>query len=167
MQDSQSTKILIVDDEPFIRDIVSRWLQDEGHECVSAANVAEAWKLLEKDTFSLMLLDIMMPEQAGIVLLHRMREKLMDVAVVMISGMDPEGMAEHTLEFGAHTYLPKPFDKVDIVINVASALKRREEMLQVRNRQKRLEDEIRELKSEKGNRLTPDRVFGLGVSDNA
>jgi DNA-binding NtrC family response regulator len=140
MQDSESSKILIVDDEPFIRDIVSRWLQDERYECVSAASVDEAWKMLEEDTFSLVLLDIMMPEQAGIVLLHRMRERNMDVAVVMISGLEPDGMVEHTLECGAYTYLTKPFDKVDVVINVASALKRREEMLQAQDRQKRLEE---------------------------
>ena len=145
MQDGQSTKILIVDDEHYICDIVSRWLEDEGYECVSAANVDEAWKTLEEDTFSLMLLDIILPEKAGIVLLHKIREKHMDVAVIMISGMEP-GIAKDTLELGAYTYLTKPFEQVDVVINVASALKRREEMLQARDRQKFLEEEIRELK---------------------
>ena len=145
MPESQSTKVLIVDDEHYIRDIVSRWLEDEGYECVSAANVDEAWKILEEDTFSLMLLDIMMPEKAGIVLLHKIREKHMDVAVIMISGMDP-GVAQETLELGAQTYLTKPFDRVDIVINVASELKHREENLQARARQRFLEKEIRELK---------------------
>ena len=145
MQESQSTKILIVDDEHYICDIVSRWLGDEGYECVSAANVDEAWKILEEDTFSLMLLDIMMPEKAGVVLLYKIREKHMDVAVIMISGMEP-GIAKETLELGAYTFLTKPFDRVDVVINVASALKRREEMLQARDRQKFLEEEIRELK---------------------
>jgi len=145
MPDGQSTKILIVDDEHSIRDIASRWLKDEGYQRVSAANVDEAWKTLEEDTFSLMLLDIMMPEKAGIVLLHKIREKHMDVAVIMISGVDP-GVAKETLELGAYTYLTKPFDRVDVVINVASALMRREEMLQARDRQKFLEEEIRELK---------------------
>jgi len=145
MQETQSTKILIVDDEHYIRDIVSRWLEDEGYECVCAANVDEAWKILEEDTFSLMLLDIMMPEKAGVVLLHKIRENHMDVAVIMISGLDP-GVAKETLALGAYTFLTKPFDQVDIVINVASALKRREEMLQARDRQKFLEEEIRELK---------------------
>ena len=145
MQDGQSTKILIVDDEHYICDIVSRWLEDEGYECVSAANVDEAWKTLEEDTFSLMLLDIILPEMAGIVLLHKIREKHMDVAVIMISGMEP-GIAKDTLELGAYTFLTKPFDRVDVVINVASALKRREEMLQARDRTKFLEEEIRELK---------------------
>jgi len=148
MQETQSTKILIVDDEHYIRDIVSRWLKDEGYECVSAANVDEAWKILEEDTFSLMLLDIMMPDKAGVVLLYKIREKHMDIAVIMISGLDP-GIAKDTLELGAYTYLTKPFDQVDVVINVASALKRREEMLQARDRQKLLEEEIRELKSSK------------------
>jgi len=145
MQESQSTKVLVVDDEHYIRDIVSRWLEDEGYECVTAANVDEAWKILEEDTFSLMLLDIILPEKAGVVLLHQIREKHMDVAVIMISGMEPGG-AKETLELGAYTYLTKPFDRVDVVINVASALKRREEMLQARDRQKLLEEEIRELK---------------------
>ena len=166
MQETQSTKILVVDDEPHIRDIVSRWLQPEGYECVTAANVDEAWKILEENTFSLMLLDIRMPEKSGIVLLHRMREKHMDVAVIMISGVEP-GIAKDTLELGACMCLTKPFDKVDVVINVASALKRRKEMLKVRDCQKRLEEEIRELKFGKGEGHTLDRVFGLNSSDNA
>ena len=69
----------------------------------------------------------------------------MDVAVIMISGMEP-GIAKDTLKLGAYTYLTKPFDQVDVVINVASALKRREDMLQARDHQKLLAEEIRELK---------------------
>ncbi len=69
----------------------------------------------------------------------------MDVAVIIISGMEP-GIAKDTLELGAYTFLTKPLDQFDVVINVASALKRREEMLQARDRQKFLEEEIRELK---------------------
>lgn len=146
MQETQSNKILIVDDEPYICDIVSRWLQDEGYECVSAANVDEAWKILEEDTFSLMLLDIMMPEKPGMVLLYKIREKQLDVAVIIVTGLDSGGVATEVLECGAYAFVTKPLDRDEIVFNVVSALQRREEMLQVRDRQKFLEEEIRELK---------------------
>ncbi len=134
------TKILIVDDEPAIRDILSRWLANEGYECVTAANVDEGWKLLTENGISLILLDIMMPEQPGVILLHKIREKHLDVAIIMVTSMDAAGFAEETLELGAYAYISKPCDQDVIVLNVGSALKRREEI-------KALKDQLQELKS--------------------
>ena len=122
---TQKTKILIVDDEPYIREVLSRWLVKEGYHCVTAANVDQAWKVLTKNNIALILLDIMMPEQPGTVILHRVREKYPNVAVIMITAL--EKLAAHILELGAYGYITKPFAREDILSNVASALQRREE----------------------------------------
>ncbi len=143
MTQKTPTKILIVDDEPSICDLFSRWLTGEGYECVTAADVDEGWKLLTENGISLILLDIMMPEQPGVILLHKIREKHLDVAIIMVTSMDATGFAEETLELGAYAYISKPCDQDVIVLNVASALKRREQI-------RALKDQLQELKSSRG-----------------
>ena len=140
MTQKTPTKILIVDDERSICDILSKWLTGEGYQCVTAANVEEGWKLLAENGFSLVLLDIMMPEKPGVVLLHKIREKHLDVAIIMVTGLDAAGFAKETLELGAYAYISKPCNQDVIALNVASALKHREQI-------KALKDQLQELKS--------------------
>ncbi len=142
-----ATKILIVDDEFYIRDILSQWLTEEGYECVTAGDVDAACKLLSENSFSLALLDLMMPEKPGTVILHRLSEDHPQVAVLMVTALDDPGIAAETQRLGAYGYITKPFDRDEIVGNVASALRRREEALQAGESHKRLEQELRELKS--------------------
>ena len=156
MTQKTPTKILIVDDEPYIRDILFRWLVNEGYHCFTAANVDKAWKLLTRKNIALILLDIMLPEQPGTVILHRVREKYPDVAVVMVTGLDRRGMAAETLHLGAYTYITKPFDRNEIVIEITRALQHREERLQRASLSVALGgEEIRELKSSQVKRRPP------------
>ena len=136
-------KILIVDDEPSIGEVLSRWLKKEGYECRTAANVDEACKVLEEESFSLILLDLMMPEKPGEVLLHFVRERYPNIAVVMATAIDDQGTALDLLRKGAFGYVIKPLDQRNIVVNVASALQRREAKLVARDYQKCLEEEVR------------------------
>ena len=147
MTQKSATKILIVDDEFYIRDILSQWLTEEGYECVTAGNVDEACKLLTENSFSLALLDIMMHEKPGTVILQGLREDQPQVAVLMVTALDDPGIVAETDRFGASGYITKPFDRDEITGNVASALRRREETLQAGESQMRLEQELRELKS--------------------
>ncbi len=147
MTQKTAIKILIVDDEFYIRDILSQWLTEEGYECVTAGDVDEACKLLAENSFSLALLDIMMHEKPGTVILQGLREDQPQVAVLMVTALDDPGIVAETDRFGASGYITKPFDRDEITGNVASALRRREETLQAGESQKRLEQELRELKS--------------------
>jgi len=68
-----AAKILVVDDEPFICSILSRWLEMEGYDCKVAYSGEEALNLIESEEFALMLSDIMMPGMSGIELLAKAR----------------------------------------------------------------------------------------------
>lgn len=135
MTQEKSTRILIVDDEPYIRDILSRWLTGKGHHCITAANVDTALEFLAENNIGLILLDMMIPEKSGLVLLHKVRKNHPDVIVLMVSALDRPKLVTGTLELGAYGYINKPFDRDEILDHVASALQHREEMLLARDSQ--------------------------------
>ena len=135
MTQKTPAKILIVDDEPDIREILSTFLADEGYHCVTAANVDAALKLLTANNISLILLDLMMPRKSGVAMLHKVREQYPDVVVLVVSGLDRPKLIKGILELGAYGYITKPFDGDEVVNHVASALQRREEKLMARDAQ--------------------------------
>ena len=85
-----------------------------------------------------------MPEQSGEVLLYTVKERYPDTAVVMVTAIDQRGTAIDFLWRGAYGYVIKPFNKTDIMLNVASALERREAMPFAGDYQERLEKDSRE-----------------------
>ncbi len=126
MTGGRDGKILIVDDEPHISEILSRWLTSEGYRCVTASDGETALKFMEQQTFHLLISDIMMPGMSGIDLLTITRPLYPDLAVLMVTAVDDRKTAILTLELGAYGYIIKPFDKNEILISVASALERRD-----------------------------------------
>ena len=76
---SQHARILIVDDEPHVCEILSRWLMEEGHDCATAASGEQAWELLQQGDYSLLVSDIMMPGMTGIDLFLMTKERFPDV----------------------------------------------------------------------------------------
>ncbi|HMK36445.1 MAG TPA: HD domain-containing phosphohydrolase [Desulfomonilaceae bacterium] len=118
-------KILVVDDEPHIGELLSRWLIAEGYWCRTATNGDEAVKILEAEKFHLVVTDIIMPGLSGIDLLMIVRSSFPDVAVILVTAVEDRKTAIYALELGAYGYVIKPFDRNEILINVASALERR------------------------------------------
>ncbi len=115
-------KILVVDDEPFICEILSRWLMLTGYECHKAGNAEEALVILSSGDFSLLISDINMPGKSGIELLTLVKKRFRDIAVIMATAVDDRKTAIHTLELGAYGYIIKPFERNEVIINVANAL---------------------------------------------
>jgi putative two-component system response regulator len=126
MSTSEPAKILVVDDEPYICELISRWLRSEGHECTSASSAEMAIDLLEEQVFHLVVTDIMMPGMSGLELLTLIRKKYPDVVVVMVTAVDDRKTGILALELGAYGYVIKPFEKNEVLINIANALQRRQ-----------------------------------------
>lgn len=138
-------RVLIVDDEDYICNILSRWLTGEGYECVVAYDSEKALRLLrECGDFDLLVSDIMMPGRSGIELLEGVREKFPDLAVIMATGLDKREIAIRTLQLGAFGYVIKPFDKNELLISVAGALERRRLVRESRAYEERLRQEVRD-----------------------
>lgn len=118
--------ILVVDDEHFVRDIVSHWLAADGYSCETVASGAEALDAVRRREFVLVVSDIMMPDMSGLELLKQVRERCPQTAVIMLTGVDERDTAIKALELGAYGYMIKPFEENEVLINVANALRRRE-----------------------------------------
>jgi putative two-component system response regulator len=130
-------RILVVDDEEQIRNLLSRLLQSQGYACEVAADSVQARGLLERDSFALLLSDVNMPGEAGLDLAREVLVRHPDVAVVMVTGMDDRRFVDLALEHGAYGYVLKPFKPNELAINVANALRRR--ALEIENRSHREE----------------------------
>jgi DNA-binding response OmpR family regulator len=129
MTESRHSKILVVDDERDVCEILIRWLRAEGYECSMAFTGEEALRALRANKFELVLSDIIMPGMSGIDLLQIMRPLFPDVAVLMVTAVDDATTGVLAVELGAYGYLIKPFNRNEILISVAGALERRRERL--------------------------------------
>ena len=117
-----SSKILVVDDEPAIRELIVAVLEDEGYEAIGAGSGSRALELLPDERPDLVLMDIMMPEMDGREALRRMRERpdLASIPVVMMSAaFAPDRVGQRVAAF-----LPKPFDLDHLLETVARILDR-------------------------------------------
>lgn len=136
-------RILVVDDEPYVREILSRWLFDEGYTCSRAEDTDAALRVLEAGGVELMISDIRMPGRSGLELLDEARARFPELAVIMLTAVDDRDTAIHTLEAGAFGYVIKPFDRNELLISVINALERRRLTLMSENYQQQLERQVR------------------------
>ncbi|MFC3885101.1 response regulator transcription factor [Bacillus songklensis] len=116
-------KILVVDDEAHIRELVSLYLKDEGFDIVEKSNGADALEYAENHAFDLAILDIMMPQMDGWVLCTKLRE-FGDMPILMITAKGEAKDRIHGFKLGTDDYLVKPFDPVELVLRVKALLKR-------------------------------------------
>lgn len=117
-------KILIVDDEPRIRELIYEHLVHEGYQCEQASDGAAALSCVEKGGISLVILDIMMPFVDGMTCLRELRKRKIDVPVIMLSARGEEYDKLAGLEGGADDYIVKPFSPRELVARVKAVLSR-------------------------------------------
>jgi len=103
-------KILVVDDEREILDMLTDHLEDEGYVVSQAVDGEQALEGVRSEPPDLVLLDITMPGVNGLEVLRRLRRDHPKIPVVMITGIEDEALARSTLKMGAFDYLQKPFD---------------------------------------------------------
>ena len=133
-------RILIVDDEDPIREVVSSMLSSSGFVCTQAQSGREALALLQSgEEFELMLSDMMMPVMDGEALLAATKERFPDMPVVMVTAMHDISIALNAIRNGAYDYLLKPFDREQLLATVRRALENRRLKLENRAYQTNLE----------------------------
>ena len=133
-------RILVVDDEEPIREIISSMLNAAGYKTRQAASGMEALAILNATgEFELMLSDLMMAELDGIALLERSKEKYPDMPVIMVTAVHDISVALAAIRNGAYDYLLKPFEREQLLAMVRRALEHRRLKLENRAYQSNLE----------------------------
>ncbi|PYU12196.1 MAG: two-component system response regulator [Acidobacteria bacterium] len=137
-------RILVVDDEEAIREVVATLLEAQGYQCISAGNGRLALEHLEKNSLDLVLSDMVMPEMDGLKLLEWLRAHDGDVPVIMVTAMHDLSTALEAIRRGAYDYILKPFEKDQLFLSVRRALQHRHLVLENRNYQRNLEKLVEE-----------------------
>ncbi|HUK17546.1 MAG TPA: HD domain-containing phosphohydrolase [Bryobacteraceae bacterium] len=133
-------RILVVDDEEAIREVVTSMLTACKYACSQASSGAEALALLESgEEFSLMLSDLMMAGMDGIALLERTKEQFPDMPVIMVTAVHDISVALGSIRNGAYDYLLKPFEREQLLATVRRAMENRRLKLENRAYQTNLE----------------------------
>jgi putative nucleotidyltransferase with HDIG domain len=137
-------RILVVDDEEPIREIVASMLGTAGYACKQAASGKEALAVLTSgEEFELMLSDLMMADLDGIGLLERTKERYPDMPVVMVTAVHDISVALAAIRNGAYDYLLKPFEREQLLNTVSRALENRRLKVENRTYQTNLESLVK------------------------
>lgn len=121
---SQQPKVLVIDDEPGVRELISESLRISEITAVQAADGLEALSLLRREKFDLLILDINMPKLDGLALLEKLRTEGMSVPVLMLSARADKTDINQGLRIGADDYLTKPFSIEELVLRVKAIMRR-------------------------------------------
>ena len=115
--------MLVVDDEPIVRDVVVRYLRREGYRTLEAGDGDRARELFEQDPPNLVVLDLMLPGMDGLALCRWIRSRS-ELPVIMLTARGEEADRIVGLELGADDYVTKPFSPRELAIRVRAVLRR-------------------------------------------
>jgi DNA-binding response OmpR family regulator len=120
------TRVLVVDDEPIVREVLSRYLAREGFDVEAAADGERALSAVERARPDVVILDLMLPRVDGLEVFRRMREAIASPfpAVIMLTAKGEETDRIVGLELGADDYVTKPFSPREVVARVRAVLRR-------------------------------------------
>ena len=118
--------ILVLEDEPDIRKTLEYNLSREGYKVISAASIEQAKTFIKSDTFSLFLLDLMLPDGSGLDLCKKLKgnSETESVPIIILTAKDDEIDKIVGLELGADDYVTKPFSVRELILRIKSVLKR-------------------------------------------
>jgi two-component system phosphate regulon response regulator OmpR len=115
--------ILVIDDDKRLRDLIGRYLAEQGYRVTTAIDAADARAKLAGIRFDLLVVDIMMPGESGLELASSLRESSL-VPILLLTAMGESGDRIAGLETGADDYLVKPFEPRELVLRISAILKR-------------------------------------------
>ncbi|MFQ5924992.1 MAG: response regulator, partial [Dehalococcoidia bacterium] len=121
----KAERILIVDDEPWAREMMQEILEREGYHAVAVGSGEDAVRQAEEESFDLLLADIVMPRIGGLELVKEFREISPETIPLLITGYASIETAQAAMRQGVYDYIVKPFDRSDLCAAVAKALRRK------------------------------------------
>jgi two-component system cell cycle response regulator len=150
-------RVLVVDDEPEIAELVALRLEHEGHTAETAPAGPEALATLAASQFDLIFLDVTMPGMSGLEVLAQLRADQSDVAVVLMTGHGSEDLVVDALRHGADDYLRKPFSSGEF----SAVLERTLARLDMRRQNEELRRQLAERAAEMEQQALTDELTGL------
>lgn len=123
---TEQRSVLLVDDDPQIRELVTTYLAGEGFRAAAVPDGEAMWTALARQPADVVVLDIMLPGEDGLTLMHRLRRE-QDVGIVMLTAKDEPVDRVIGLEMGADDYLGKPFLLRELAARIKSVLRRRQQ----------------------------------------
>ena len=120
----ETSKILVVDDDMRLRALLERYLMEQGYQVRSAANAEQMDRLLERENFHLIVLDLMSPGEDGLSICRRLRQQGSPIPIVMLTAKGDEVDRIIGLELGADDYLPKPFNPRELLARIKAVMRR-------------------------------------------
>jgi CheY-like chemotaxis protein len=118
-------KLLVVDDEGIVLESCKRVLESEGYSVTLAKSADEALGLMDKEDFSLLLMDLKMPVHDGIYLMRELKQRKKEVPTIVMSGYSTQETIAEADMMGANLFLPKPFTPEELLEGIAQITKRR------------------------------------------
>lgn len=140
----EKKKILLVDDDPHILNLIARWLDKEGLPCDKAGSAEDALALLNTASYDLVVSDLNMIGKSGLMLLDETRAISDEIAFIMVTGMATRETAISALKKGAYSYLLKPLNHEEFLLHSFSAFERQKRFKENKYVQSRLEQQVRE-----------------------
>jgi two-component system phosphate regulon response regulator OmpR len=123
-QPAEGEKILIVDDDPGLSSLLERFFTSKGYRARAVANVEQMDRLLAREVFHLVVLDLMLPGEDGLSACRRLRAANNQVPIIMLTAKGDELSRIRGLELGADDYLSKPFNPDELMARVKAVLRR-------------------------------------------
>lgn len=121
---AEGEKILIVDDDARLRSLLDRFLSEEGYRVRSVENVEQMDRLLSREIFNLLVLDLMLPGEDGMSACRRLRSNDNQMPIIMLTAKGDEASRIQGLEGGADDYLAKPFNPRELLARIKAVLRR-------------------------------------------
>ncbi len=110
----ETGSVLIVDDEPIVRESIRDWLKDAGYQVSTAESGEEALELIEKENFSVLVMDVRLPGKTGITVLREVKALKPNIKSIIITAYPTAEFAAEAMKLGAVDYLIKPIQPDDL-----------------------------------------------------
>ena len=136
---AEAGRILLIDDEPIIQEVLGAILAPEGHVVTVVPDAEQGLQALEEDDFDLVILDLMLPGMGGLEALTRIRQRDPDQVVLMLTAFGSVETAVQAMRMGANDYLAKPFQNEEVLRSVRHGLRHRRLALENRTLRRALE----------------------------